>query len=263
MLELLLRLLLPTLERPLFGGVVGTACVPGSPRSAWQATRGSREGSSTERAGAACAGYIEQMLKASAQGSATRDRIVDAAFETLRHEGFARTSARAIARRGEFNQALIFYHFGSVNDLLLAALDRLSNQRMERYREVLRTASEPMALAKLGRQLYLEDVDSGHSTVLADLFAASSGNSGLRDQMLERMQPWLEFTESLIRRLVEGSPFASLIDARAAASAVLAMYVGVDLLIHLDGDRSRATAMFDAGDRLAAALEPLLGGSGP
>jgi len=34
----------------------------------------------------------------------------------------------------------------------------------------------------------------------------------------------------------------------------------MDLQIDLDGDRSRATATFDAGDRLAATLAPLFGG---
>lgn len=200
------------------------------------------------------------MLKASAQGSLTRDRILDAAFETLRRNGFAGTSARAIAGTGSFNQALIFYHFGTVNDLLLAALDRISNQRMERYREVLSPATRLVELAGLARQLYTEDVDCGHSTVLAELLAASNGNPALRDQMLNRMQPWLEFTESLIRRFLKGTPFASLIDPRAAAGPVLAMYIGVDFLVHLDGDRSCATAMFDAGDRLAATLGSVVGG---
>ncbi|MGA7912503.1 MAG: TetR/AcrR family transcriptional regulator [Candidatus Dormiibacterota bacterium] len=201
---------------------------------------------------------IERVLKASAQGSATRDRILDAAFETLRHEGFAGTSARVIARTGNFNQALIFYHFGGVNDLLLATLDRISGERMRRYQAVLSSASGLVALAELVRQLYLEDIDSGHSTVLAELFAACIGDPNLRDQMLRRMQPWLEFTEDLIRRFLQDSPFAALIDPRSAAGAVLAMYVGVDLLLHLDGDRTRATAMFDAGDRLAATLGPLM-----
>ena len=184
--------------------------------------------------------------------------MLDAALETVRRDGFARTSARAIARTGNFNQALIFYHFGSVNDLLLAALDGISRERMLRYQEVLPEASGLVELARLARQLYLEDVDSGHSTVLAELFAACSADAGLRDQMLMRMQPWLQFTEDLIRRFMENSPFATLIDFRSAAGAVLAMYVGVDLLAHLDGDRARATAMFDAGDRLAATLGPLL-----
>jgi AcrR family transcriptional regulator len=200
------------------------------------------------------------VLKASAQGSATRERILDAAFETLRQEGFNRTSARAIARRGGFNQALVFYHFGSVTDLLLAAMDRVGEARRRRYEEALGMVTTPHELATQARRLYAEDVDSGHATVVAELFAASSGNAELREQMVARMQPWLEFTERLIERFAARSPFAALVDARAAAGAVLALYIGMDLLIHLDGDRSRANAMFDAGDRLAATVAPLFGG---
>jgi len=207
--------------------------------------------------------YLEHMLKSVAQGSATRDRILDAALATLRRDGFARTSARSIARTGEFNQALIFYHFGSVNDLLLAALDRISALRMARYREVLGTASNLAELARHGRTLYLEDIASGHSTVLAELLAASSGNSPLRDEMLKRMRPWLEFTEDFIAQFFEGSPLSALVDARAASTTLLALYIGLDVVIHLEQDSSRATAVFDAGDRVAAALGALLGGAAP
>ena len=200
------------------------------------------------------------MLKATAQGIATRERILDAAFDTLRQDGFANTSARAVARRGGFNQALIFYHYGNLTGLLLAAMDRVGEQRRLRYEEVLGGPGNPIEFASRARLLYAEDVDSGHSTVVAELFAASSGNPELREQMLARMKPWLEFTERLLERFLAGSPFASLVDVRAAAGAVLSLYLGMDLLIHLDGDRSRATAMFDAGERLAATVEPLFGG---
>ena len=202
---------------------------------------------------------IEQMLKASAQGTATRERILDAAFETVRREGYANTSARAIARRGGFNQALIFYHFGNLNELLLAAVDRVGEERRKRYQEVLGSPADPLEFAASARGLYDEDVDTGHSTVVAELFAASSGNPVLREHMLARMRSWLEFTEDLIRRFLEGSPLAALVDPKAAAGAVLALYLGMDLLIHLDGDRGRATDLFDAGDRLASALGPLFG----
>ncbi len=57
-------------------------------------------------------------------GQDTRDRIIDAALRTVRDEGLVRTSVRQIARTGGFNQALVFYHFGSVEELLLAALER-------------------------------------------------------------------------------------------------------------------------------------------
>jgi len=198
------------------------------------------------------------VLKATAQGADIRARILDAAFQTVRTEGVARASARSIARNGGFNQALIFYHFGSVNDLLLAALDRSSAARMARYCEVLIGAS-PAEFASLARQLYAEDVESGHSTVLAELFAAGGGNAALGAEMLKRLQPWLELAESLIRRVLAGSPFETLVDARAAAGAVLAMYVGIDLLNHLDGNRSRATDLFDSGERLTGMFAPMLG----
>jgi len=124
----------------------------------------------------------------------------------------------------------------------------------------IRDSTSPLELAARARLLYAEDVDSGHSTVVAELFAASTGQPELREQMVARMQPWLEFTERLVERFTAGSPFAALVDARAAADSILALYIGMDLLIHLDGDRTRATAMFDAGDRLAATLAPLFGG---
>ena len=58
-----------------------------------------------------------------ARSVGTRRLLIDAAIETLKSEGYAGASARAIAERAGSNQGLIFYHFGSVANLLLAALD--------------------------------------------------------------------------------------------------------------------------------------------
>jgi AcrR family transcriptional regulator len=67
----------------------------------------------------------------------TAQAIVEAALEALRTEGFAGATSRAIARIGGFNQALIFYHHGSLEQLLLAALARTGEERLARYREAL------------------------------------------------------------------------------------------------------------------------------
>jgi len=80
---------------------------------------------------------LERMVKKSSRGRAeegtrTRAHLVEAALRTLIEEGYAGTSARAIAGRAGLNPALIFYHFGGVDDLLLAALDRSSAERLER-----------------------------------------------------------------------------------------------------------------------------------
>src|SRR5271156_5677247 len=66
-----------------------------------------------------------------------RSRIVAAAFDTLRDRGYADTSARAIAEVGGFNSAHVFYYFGSVNELLIAAFERSSLDQLSAYREAV------------------------------------------------------------------------------------------------------------------------------
>src|SRR5258708_12780511 len=63
----------------------------------------------------------ESAPQGEARLSGTKLQIAEAALDTLKANGFAGSSARAIAHRGGFNQALIFYHFGSVQNALLPA----------------------------------------------------------------------------------------------------------------------------------------------
>ncbi|MGI8427552.1 MAG: TetR/AcrR family transcriptional regulator [Actinomycetota bacterium] len=183
-----------------------------------------------------------------------KDRIVEAAFETLKEEGFAGTSARAIARRGSFNQALIFYHFGTLNDLLLAALDKTSADRMAGYREAIQSSKSIDARIDVATRLYREDLSSGRITVISELVAGSLARPDLAPEVVQRMEPWIDFTEEVLEEVLTGSPFQGLIPPRTLAFAVVALYLGVDLLSHLDQDNSRAEALF----QLAAVVGPLI-----
>jgi AcrR family transcriptional regulator len=189
----------------------------------------------------------------------TKQRIVEAALETLKEEGFAGTSARAIARRGGFNQALIFYHFGTLNDLLLAALDRTSAERMSRYREVVHPADTLQEKVRVATELYREDLESGHITVISELIAGSLTRSDLGPEVVARMEPWLEFAEEVVRDILVGTELEDLLVPRTVAFAVVALYLGVDLLSHLDHDKSRAEGLFKTAEGLAPLLAPFLG----
>src|SRR5256885_3396640 len=94
--------------------------------------------------------------------AATREALVDAAFATLREEGFAGTTARAIATRADVNQALVFYHFGGVDNLLLAALDRSAGDRLVRYTAAMTGATTTAERIAAAKRLYAEDVAGGH-----------------------------------------------------------------------------------------------------
>ena len=193
-----------------------------------------------------------------ASGGATRDRIVKAALETLKKAGFAGTSARAIARTGEFNQALIYYHFGSVEDLMIAALHDFSERRLERYREALERVTTLSALVETMTRLYDEDVRGGEVTAVQEIVAGSSSSAALGRRVVELLDPWSAFAEEVMARLLRGTPFELVLPAREVAYALVALYFGVETLAHLDPDRAKTQALFDAGSRLGPLFDMLL-----
>ena len=53
------------------------------------------------------------------------------------------------------------------------------------------------------------------------------------------------------RRLLAGTVFEPLLPIHDLAYAAVALYFGVETVTHLQGDRSRAASLFEAGRRLA------------
>ena len=77
------------------------------------------------------------------------------------------------------------------------------------------------------------------------------------------MEPWVELVEDELSDLLAGSLLGSLlggvIQPRPLAFGIIALYLGVDLLSHLDHDHSRAEALFETAGKLAPMLAPLMG----
>ena len=184
--------------------------------------------------------------------------MIEAALETLRSKGYKGASARAIARAGGFNSALIFYYFGTLNDLLLAALDHSSEQRMQLYRAAAERATSLEELAGVASDIYREDVAGGHITVFSELVGASLSHPELGPEIVARAQPWLEFVEETIGRFFKGSPLEQILPTKDLAFAIIAFYMGVNLLTHLDEDRARIDSLFALASSLAPVFAPML-----
>jgi AcrR family transcriptional regulator len=180
---------------------------------------------------------------------------VDAAIETLKVEGFAGTSARAISERSGLNQGLIFYHFGSVVNLLLVALDTVSEERMIKFSAAVDGVSSPVELANVATQIFRDDLDSGHVTVLAEMIAGASSVPGLGVEVAARLAPWFTFAKDAITKAFGDSPLASLLPANEVALVIVALYLGLEMLTHLDGNREPALQVFAHAQQLV----PLLG----
>jgi AcrR family transcriptional regulator len=165
----------------------------------------------------------------------------------LKASGFAGASAREIARTGGFNQALIFYHFGSVQNVLLAALDVVSGRRMRAYQPAFERARTLSELAALARDIYREDLENGYVTVLGEMVGGGVSDLELGRQVVARLAPWIDMVEQKVRALVAGSLLEPMIPPRDLAFAIIALYLGIDMLSHLDGDHTRAESLLDSG----------------
>ena len=199
------------------------------------------------------------LTKSGSRSTETRRSLVEAAIETLKQDGFMGASARSIAERAGVNQGLIFYHFGSVANLLLAALDAVSKDRLEQYGSMVASVGSPTELVDAASSIFRTDLDAGYITVLVEMIAGASSTPDLGAEVALRIEPWRQFAESAIEASLESSPVRGLIPAVDAAYAIVALYLGIELLSHLDGNREPAINLFDHARQLAQLLEAMSG----
>jgi AcrR family transcriptional regulator len=202
--------------------------------------------------------------RASSAGTVeTRQALVGAAIEALKEEGYGGASAREIARRAGCNQGLVFYHFGSVANLLLAALDAVSETRRVRYQAVVDRASGLGELVDAAEAVFEEDLDAGHIAVLAEMIAGASFTSGLGPEVAARIAPWRSFAVDALREVFAGTPLSAVLEPEIAAHAIVALYLGLEMLARLDGDRGEALALFARARPLASLAEAMQAGAPP
>ena len=189
--------------------------------------------------------------------SDSKGALIEAAIAVLRESGFAGASTRRIAQRAGCNQALVFYHFGSVNDLLVAALEEVSARRMTAYRGLLDRTGSLTDLIAAARTVFEADLDAGHVTVLTEMISGAQSVPGLGERVAACLAPWREFAATAVRDVLAASPVAQLLPAEEAAHAVVAGILGLEMLASLDGDRAAALAMFDRAQVLGDVVDRL------
>nr|WP_202446899.1 TetR/AcrR family transcriptional regulator [Streptomyces sp. SID5468] len=180
------------------------------------------------------------------------------ALAVVTRQGIARTSARSVAAAAGVNQALVFYHFGTVDELLAAACRFGAEQRIAGYRERLREVRDFAGLLALARELHDTERDGGQVAVLGQLLAGAQTHPRLAAATAAGLALWTEEVEQVVTRLLAGTPLAGILDVGGVARAVCAAFTGLEL--YEGTDPEGAARAFDALPQLAAlfgALEDL------
>lgn len=200
------------------------------------------------------------MLKTAAQKVAqvdTKARLRAGARQVLVEHGYGAATARAIGEAAGVNQALIFYHYGGVTELLLAVLDESSDQRLGRYQHVLAGTTSLGGLLQAAARLHHEDRESGHVAVLTQLVAGGLADRTLARVVAGRVEPWVDLTEEAVGRVLRRTTLRRLVPARELSYAIVALYLGLEVLGTLAGDHARSDAVLERMRRVGARLDRL------
>jgi AcrR family transcriptional regulator len=185
----------------------------------------------------------------------TRSKLIEGALRTLRTQGIAGASARSIATSAGVNQALVFYHFGSVDELLTAALRHGAEQRVAVYRERFASVGSLRELLDLGRALHAEERAAGNVAVLAQMLAGSQADSKLAPATATGLGLWVAEIEEVLGRVLAETPLAEFVDVAGLARATTAAFVGLELYEGVDSEG--AGQAFDALEQLATLITML------
>ncbi len=191
----------------------------------------------------------------------TRSRILAAAFQCLVTRGYSALTVRDIARDAGVNHALISYYFGTKDKLVIAVLDDMNRQLLERQRAMYAAPGGFAEKWAAARRFYEQDIDSGFVRVQSELYAASLSNPGLREQFLPRVGAWKQVVLEAVQEALDTyrPVLPPAFTAEAIASLISEFWLGMEFaqLIGGDAERARHAQALDAVEALLIAMERL------
>jgi AcrR family transcriptional regulator len=170
----------------------------------------------------------------------TRDKLLEAAAVALAEDGVAAVSARTVAARAGVNQALVFYHFGTVSGLLDAAVRRSVDDAVAPYRDRFREVTSLGELLEVGRELHEREARGGNVQQMAQVMAGAMRDETLAGAGRYAMDRWSTELEGVLRRVLPTTPLAGLLDPGGLSRAVAAGFIGLELYDQVDPDATTA-----------------------
>lgn len=190
----------------------------------------------------------------------TRIRLLDAAAEVVCDRGLAAASARTIAAAAGVNQALVFYHFGTVAELIEAASNRAVDSALAHYRIALDGAVTVDQLLAVGRDLQGRERAVGNVAFMAQILSGAGHDPAIARAARYAMSAWTGQVRAALDRVLGGTVIAELVDTAGLADLVSAGFIGLELYGTVDAQS--ASAALSSLDSLGRLVDRL-GAAGP
>jgi AcrR family transcriptional regulator len=163
--------------------------------------------------------------------SAAREALLDAAEQLLVDVGYAKITTRRLAEEAGVNHGLVHYYFGSVENLLLQALERFTDRLIARQRE-LYEAEGPFIEKWRTAIRYLLSEDVTYEKVWAELQALAWNDPEIRERLALVNAEWRAVLTDALRE-----PHRELgIEMPLEALVSLVMTFNIGIMVERLGD---------------------------
>jgi AcrR family transcriptional regulator len=176
------------------------------------------------------------------------EAFLDAAERLLVREGTAGISTRQLAREAEQNHGLVHYYFGSVDELLLQALERFTDRVLDRQRAMYGTDAPFIEKWRAAVGYIEEDLAAGYPKVWAELEALAWSKPEMRDRLRVVNERWRSLLrDTLAEAIAEYGLDLARFSAEAWAALVMQFNKGLlnERLLGFDRGHAELLASID------------------
>ena len=191
-------------------------------------------------------------MSVSAARQEATEAILDAAECLLVDVGYARITTRRLAERAGVNQGLVHYYFGSMEEVLLQAVERFTSRLVERQRSMYASDAPFIEKWRAAMSYLEEDSDSGYQKILLELYALGWNNEAIRNRMKHVHEQWMDvLLPSFEAGLTELGVDKEQYPVEAIVSLVVTFNEGI-MLERLSGVDSGRRELLEMIERLLA-----------
>jgi AcrR family transcriptional regulator len=170
------------------------------------------------------------------EDSATRTALLDAAQELMLEEGYAAVTTRRLAAHAGVNKALVYYYFGTMDDLFLALFRRGAERTLELQTQALAGPQPLWAMWDM--------VNRGTSNDLtSELTALANHRKALRSEITAFAH---KFREVQIARIGASLEKHGVDTKDWPVTAVVFMIAGITRFMEMEGAFGLATGHQEA-----------------
>lgn len=162
-----------------------------------------------------------------------REEILDATVDQVQQRGFASVRVADVAQSLGVSSGLLFYHFGTKDRLLAAALEHAVNADLARLERTLSRAKDPVDAVRRALAVYSPQGSAPGWTIWVDAWAESLRSQEMREVSRRLDIKWKDALQAAITDGVAGGDFRCP-DPEGAAWRLSALLDGlaVQVLVH-------------------------------